>query len=453
MSDSTLQLQEIRVGDPTRQEDTRSRHTSAEFQLEPTDRGRAAWQLLGTAFVFEALLWGFPLSFGVFQNYYSKLPEYADNRYISVIGTVATGLSYLGAPLTIPFIKRFHKYRRQMIWLGWPLCILGVFVGSFTTTFEALVVTQGVAYGVGFLVFYYPILDMVNEYWVARRGMAYGLLCGASGASGAVLPLICQILLDRFGYKVTLRAMAVSLTMLTGPLIPLLKGRLPSSANSEAAQVDWKFLSNPLFWIYSTSNVLQGLGYFVPSLYIPLYATTLGSTNQQGALLLTLMSVSQTLGQFLFGYLSDRKLSLDMLIGTSTVITGVATLVLWGSSHSFPPLIGFVIIYGFFGSAFTAMWARMSSSIDQNPQTSSMIFTLLCFEKGIGNVLAGPISGSLLHGLSIRNQYGLKRYAGIIFFTGTSMMLSACVVATWSFKLKTRIVVLIQRLRRPEIAT
>jgi hypothetical protein len=36
--------------------------------LAPTDGGKAAWRLLCTAFVFEALLWGFPLSFGVFQK-------------------------------------------------------------------------------------------------------------------------------------------------------------------------------------------------------------------------------------------------------------------------------------------------------------------------------------------------------------------------------------------------
>lgn len=33
-------------------------HGRIEHQLEPTDRGPAAWRLLCIAFVFEALLWG-----------------------------------------------------------------------------------------------------------------------------------------------------------------------------------------------------------------------------------------------------------------------------------------------------------------------------------------------------------------------------------------------------------
>jgi len=86
--------------------------------LPPVDGGKAAWRMLCTAFVFEALLWGFPLCFGVFQNYYSKLPEFQDSRFISVIGTVASGMSYMAAPVMIVVVKRFNKYRRVMIWVG-----------------------------------------------------------------------------------------------------------------------------------------------------------------------------------------------------------------------------------------------------------------------------------------------------------------------------------------------
>ncbi|KAJ5950285.1 uncharacterized protein N7479_008698 [Penicillium vulpinum] len=287
---------------------------NAEFinqQLEPTDHGPAAWKLLGTAFVFESLLWGFPLSFGVFQNYYSELPEFAGNPYISVVGTVASGISYLGAPFTAPFIKRFQKYQRQMIWVGWPICIIALISGSFASTLETLILTQGVAYGVGFLIFYYPILNMVNEYWVARRGMAYGLLCSASGVSGAVMPFIMEKLLNKYGYRTTLRAVAVALFVLTGPLIPFLKGRLPVSryTATATARSDWSFLRSPLFWVYSGSNVVQGLGYFFPSLYLPSYARSMGMSSTKGALLLALMSVSQVAGQFTFGLLSDRKVS------------------------------------------------------------------------------------------------------------------------------------------------
>jgi cyanate permease len=160
---------------------------------------------------------------------------------------------------------------------------------------------------------------MVNKYWVVRRGMAYGILCGASGLSGTVMPFVIQALLARYGYRTTLRAVAVALALLTGPLIPLLKGRLPFSPGQVAThRWNWTFFRSPLFWVYSVSNILQGFGYFFPSLYLPSYASSLGLSNKSGALLLALMSIFQVGGQFVFGLLSDRKVPLDILASLST---------------------------------------------------------------------------------------------------------------------------------------
>jgi MFS family permease len=267
--------------------------------LPPIDGGFAAWRLLLAAFVFEALLWGFPLSFGVFQDHYSRLPAFKDSPYISVVGTSASGISYLGAPVVIPLIRRWSRYRTQMILVGWPLCIAGLIAGSFADRLSTLILTQGVMYGIGFIIFYYPILSMVDEFWVRRRGMAYGFLCSASGVSGAVTPLVLQALLRRFGHRTTLRAVAVMLVVLTGPLIPLLKGRVGQQHNV-SLRTDWSFLKKRLFWTYSLSNLLMGIGYFFPSLYLPSYASSIGLGSTKGALLLALMSVSQVAGQFTF---------------------------------------------------------------------------------------------------------------------------------------------------------
>ncbi|KAF4458687.1 MFS monocarboxylate [Fusarium albosuccineum] len=403
----------------------------SEFHLAPADGGRRAWMLLGAAFVFEAILWGFPLSFGVFQNYYSKQPEFADSRYISVVGTVASGLSYLGAPLITPFIKRFQRLQRQMIWVGWPICILGVVLASFCSSVETLILTQGVAYGLGFLIFYYPILNMVNEYWIARRGMAYGLLCSASGVSGAAMPFLIETLLERYGYQTTLRITAVALLILTAPVIPFLKGRLPPASHSSNPATDWTFVRSPLFWIYTTSNLMQGMGYFFPSLYIPSYAASLGLSNVQGALLLALMSVSQVAGQLTFGLLSDRRISHNLLTIASTVVSAASVLALWGLAHSLPLLIVFVLLYGYFGGGYVAMWARMTTAVSSDPTAAPFIFGLFCFGKGIGNVLTGPIGGNLLDQTVSTEKYGLARYSGIVFFTGTSMVLSALPIGLW----------------------
>ena len=386
---------------------------------------------------------GFPLSFGVFQNYYSQLPELRDDPYITVIGTIASGMSYMAAPIVIPLIKRFSRYRRQMIWVGCthfsldqpdretlimhtgPLCLMGLVAGSFARTVATLIFTQGIMYGVGFIIFYYPIISMVNEFWIARRGMAYGLLCSASGVSGAAMPFCIETLLQRYGYPTTLRAIAVGLFVLTGPLIPLLKGRVPESEASAAGSIDWSFLNMPLFWTYSASNFAMGLGYFFPSLYLPSFATANGLSSTQGALLLAIMSVSQVLGQLSFGYLSDRNLPLNLLTVSSTLVAGVVVYTCWGLAHTFELLIVFALVYGFFGAGYTATWARMGTTISDEPTAAFAAFGLLNFGKGVGNVLIGPIGAALLIDKVNLDGYGLERFQGLVFFTGSCMLLSA----------------------------
>ncbi|KAF3008917.1 hypothetical protein E8E13_011269 [Curvularia kusanoi] len=388
------------------------------------DGGRRAWCLLLAAFVFESLLWGFPLSFGVFQEYYTSIPEFRNSPYISIVGTTASGISYLGAPLVIPFIRRWSKYRTHMILVGWPLCIIALVAGSFADSLGTLILTQGVLYGVGFIIFYYPILSMVDEYWVRRRGMAYGLLCSASGVSGAATPLTIQALLHKYGHRRTLRSIAVFLFVTTGPLIPLLKGR-PGQQYTVQLRTDWSFFRKPLFWIYSTSNLLMGLGYFFPALFLPSYARAMGLSTSSGALLLAVMSIAQVAGQFSFGYLSDKRTSVTALVTISASVAAVATLSAWGLARSIAPLIAFALLYGFFGAGYTAMWARMVTAVSEDPSAAQAIFGMFNFGKGIGNVAAGPISAGLLGRQGTDGGYGLGTYKAVVLFTGACLLLSA----------------------------
>ncbi|KIW13339.1 hypothetical protein PV08_08527 [Exophiala spinifera] len=416
--------------------------------LPPIDRGRAAWRMLFSAFIFEALLWGFPLSFGVFQNYYSRLPQYANQPYVSVVGTVASGISYMGAPLIIPLLKRLGRYRTSIIWVGWSMCIVGVLASSFARNLPTIIFTQGVMYGVGFTLFYYPILGMVNELWVARRGMAYGILCASSGLSGVVMPVTPEALLEKFGLSTTLRSVAIGIAILTGPLIPFLKGRTTISPQQQrqpttaptptpTPHTDWSFLHVPLFWIYTLSNLMQGLGYFFPSLYLPSYAaTTMGMGSRRGALLLSVMSVAQVLGQFSFGYLSDRRFSVNTLAVTSTLVSATAVLTLWGLARSFGLLCLFAVLYGFFGAGYTAVWARMGTNVTRDTTAAFAAFGLFNFGKGLGNVFAGPIGANLLiddfssSTTAHSADYGATKYKAVVLFTGSCMLASGASALT-----------------------
>ncbi|KAF5970366.1 monocarboxylate transporter 2 [Fusarium coicis] len=109
------------------------------------------------------------------------------------------------------------------------------------------------------------------------------------------------------------------------------------------------------------------------------------------------MSVSHVTGQFAFGYLSDRKIPLDILASSSTMMAAVTTVTMWRLPGCFSVLIGYTILYGFFGAGFTAIWARMSTTITDDATAGPIVFGLLNLGKGVKNVLTGPIGGLLVH--------------------------------------------------------
>ena len=376
------------------------------------------------------------MSFGVFQDYYSQHASFKGDKNISVIGTCGTAILYLGSPFTTSLVLRYPKYRSLMVWIGWPIAIGGLVGASFAKDVPTLIATQGVLYGTGILILYFPILSFVNEWFVRKRGLAYGILTASTGASGIVFPFIIEALLSSFGYARALQSIAVALAVATFPLIPLLKARLPVSQSNASQRINFSFLMNPLFYLYSAANTLQGLGYWFPSLFLPSFATSIGLSASEGALLLALFSFAQILGQVSFGYLSDKRIPLDALIVVATVVSAVSSFTIWGLARSLAPLIAFSLIYGLFGAGYVVLWARMGSALSDDPTAALATFSAFAFEKGVGNVLAGPISAALISSPTVLSGYALSRYKGIIVFTGVCMFLSSLTIGAWYLRPK-----------------
>ena len=257
-----------------------------------------------------------------------------------------------------------------------------------------------------------------------------GVITSAAGASGIVMPLVIEAMLDRYGHRTTLQGIAIAMVVLTGPLIPLIRSRLPPSQASAITRTDWSFASKPLFLVYCFANLAQGLGFFFPSLFLPSYASSIGLSARQGAMLLSVMSAAQVVGQWTFGILSD-KVGLNSLVLLSTISTAIACFTSWGLAHDLAPLVVFSLLFGFFAYGFSSMRARMGTAVSEEPTAALATFGILTFCQGSGNVLAGPISAGLLSGGIQRDSYGLMRYKALIVFTGGCMLLSALSVGSW----------------------
>jgi MFS family permease len=132
---------------------------------------------------------------------------------------------------------------------------------------SVLVVTQGLLFALGGAILYAPVISWMNEWWIHRRGLAYGVITAGTSISGIVFPFIIESLLRRFGSGPTLWGLGIVLFVLIGSLLPFVKGRLPVPPKIEEERhetsFDYSFLwgggkRTRTFWIlWMVSRVIE----------------------------------------------------------------------------------------------------------------------------------------------------------------------------------------------------
>ena len=118
---------------------------------------------------------------------------------------------YFIGPAVLVVLRRWPSRRRHVSVLGLLIMIIGLFIASFATHVSHLIFSQGLLYGLGGSLFYNPFLFYVDEWFVKRKGLAYGIFWSGTGVSGAVTPFILGWALNTYGFRNTLRVWSLVL--------------------------------------------------------------------------------------------------------------------------------------------------------------------------------------------------------------------------------------------------
>ncbi|KAK5689623.1 hypothetical protein LTR97_012796 [Elasticomyces elasticus] len=382
---------------------------ASSIELPPTDGGLGAWTCLLGCWLVEAMIWGLPLSFGVFFNFYANHELFRDSNSIPLIGTMAAGVAYLG----MPFVNVF----------------------------------AGFVYGLGWVICYTPQMFIINEWFVEKRGLAYGILFGASGVSGMIVPIAVGWMLERYGFRTAMRVYAVAVVVLSGPGLLLIRTRAASVPSSRRAQPESRtvvttlrpYATNMHFLIMAAAVFIQGQGFFLPNMYIPTFAEGLGLSTSSSSGLLALLALFQVFGQLWQGWVSD-KVNIYLPLSISALLPGLGALLLWGPARDYAYLAFFVVLWGLFSASYSVLFTRMCSFLtelvdesDDRESVNMIIYSFFNFERGVSIVLSGPISSWLVDQSRPINleQYGLGRYASVTWFTTLCMLGSSLVGIGW----------------------
>lgn len=241
-----------------------------------------------------------------------------------------------------------------------------------------------------------------------------------------IIPLLLQYLLNKYGFRTTLQVWSVVLFVATAPLYFFLKPRLPVSQTTNHRAFDFSFLKNKTFLICQLGNILEGFGYFVPALYLPTYAKSLGASNSVSALTIILINIAAVVGCILMGSIVDHW-HITTCIFVSTIGSTLSVFLLWGFSTHLSLLLVFCVLYGLFAGSYSTTYPGIMKAVSggsHQAADSMMVYAVLSAGRGIGNVACGPVSEALIRAGEVGTQ-GLynSEYGPLVLFTGVSAAL------------------------------
>lgn len=196
---------------------------------------------------------------------------------------------YFSCPFLFGILQRWPHLRRVSSITGLAIAATSLVTASFANEVWHLILSQGALYAIGGSLLYTPVIFYVDEWFVRRKGLAYGVMWAGTGTGGVIIPLIMNWGLGKYGFRIMLRAWSIvmvrmpssfalewiELTVcvyqvsLTAPLIYFVKPRLPISRTTGPRRVDFDFLKSSTFWILQGGNILESFGFFMPSIYLP----------------------------------------------------------------------------------------------------------------------------------------------------------------------------------------
>ncbi|KAI0738847.1 major facilitator superfamily domain-containing protein [Daedaleopsis nitida] len=308
----------------TREDDTSS-HKATSPVGAPRDAfpdgGMDAWFTVFGAFLALFCTFGQLNAFGTFQTWYAEHQlSHLPPSTIAWIGSLQLWIFFFSGG----FIGRvFDAYGPRVIMIpGTVVLVFSIMMTSLSSQYYQYILAQGVLFGLGVGMIFYPSLSAISTYFSKYRGTALGIAFAGSGAGGVVYPIMFQQLFSRVGFAWAVRISGFISLFCCVAAIFTVTSRRGTAAPQSAPWLDTKIFRDAPFMLVVIGSIFVCLGLFIPFFYIADYAR-------------------------------DHDISANTAFYIISAMNGAAS---WGvSRHRSFSILLFAILYGFLSGAFIAM--------------------------------------------------------------------------------------------------
>jgi MFS family permease len=433
---SSLETAKAAEADKTGSDNDNLKETRAELEvddvaetvmdaLDPSsfpEGGALAWRVVFCSFWIQFIVVGFRDSFGVYQRFFVSDQTFpgSTNLSISFMGTVgACGLSLFGPP-SGRIADRFG-YQRVAV-AGGILIMLGFIIGSFGNELYQMYLSLSLFFMVGFPLAYYPAIAAPGQYFLRRRGIAFGISISGSGLGGFAFSNLSQLMIDKVGWRNALRITGVaggSIIMLAGAFLKPRLARLPNKG-----LINLSYFRDKDFLLLFLLQFFASWGFYIPGYFVPAFGTNIGVPATTSALVLSIQNVCSAFGRLFLPLLSELRWTGPMNVLLVSIITlGLSVMLILPSSTSAGQMFAFAAVWGVSSGGLTAVNTIVVANVLGTESLSEKLGNV--FLAFLAGQLGGPaVAGAMVDATTVvlpdgtrqANFWGPFLFAGLMIF-------------------------------------
>ncbi|KAF9810515.1 hypothetical protein IEO21_06876 [Rhodonia placenta] len=392
-----------------------------------SDGGWHGWLSVFGAFLALYCTFGQLNAFGTFQTWYGdhQLRHLAPST-ISWIGSLQLWVFFFSGGI----IGRIFDARgpRMLMLCGSAILVASIMLTSISTRFWHYILCQGILFGLGVGLVFYPSVAVVSTRFKRYRATALGIAMAGSGSGGVVYPIMFRRLFDQVGFPwavrisgfVCLALCGIALATVTMPL-PLRRTRRP--------WFELETLKDRRFILLLIASVFIAFGLFIPNFYIVDYAVAHGISPTTAFYVLAIMNAGSVPGRLLPPFASDTLGRFNLMV-PCVFLAGLLVLLLWTLAKNLAAIIMFSLLFGFCSGGFNALIISCVAQISEDSQIGTrvgILYTVISFPSLGG----GPAAGALL-------SYSHGSYIGTIVLSGSTILVGSLLMLCARLKIDGR---------------
>ncbi|CAG8016518.1 unnamed protein product [Penicillium olsonii] len=396
------------------------------------DGGLRSWSVVVGSFFLLMSTFGVMNTTGILQSYLTthQLSKYSP----SAVGWIPGLFTFFGLSISVQVGPMFDRYGPRYILMAGTACyIAGLLLMAESYLYWHFVLTLGVLAGTGTAFLSTVALASVPQWFDRKAGLALGISMAGGGLGGAVFPFMLRAGFTRFGYKWTIRLLALVILIMCSVGIVLVKARLPKGRSKSTINLkafkDARFTWLTLGMFGLELNVFAGLGLY------PTYVVMQGFSTNDSVYLLAVLSICSTIGRLVAGGVADRYGRINTQ--AALIALGVfAVFVIWlPFGNTLPGLYMFSSIFGLASGSFLSLAPACIGQISKASEVGGR-FGLTYSIVSIATLICIPTGGEMLDKVGKRAMVAYLGGVLIVAFGLFIMARWACLSYRWRWHAK-----------------